>query len=649
MPVARVTAPQGPIASHDTIRWLDGPQAAVALAVLGQLLQGLLYVGARPWGVFTAIGLSLVVVGGWLLWRVWRGEDRWSVWGLVALSVVQAVVLIAFLSSDAYQAQPPRGLLRWLVSGCLLDFLGLAVLGGLLSATWVLPARALLAVGSVVLSLWLCEGVLVWRRYRAAPDAFAPREPMKPGDAPYAPPGFLFNEVPSVPLVGGQVFNDEKIGWRMTAYSEFDYDYPSNPRGYFHEVPVFGPLDPKLWATVRRTYMGPPPSSPVAREKRLTWDTRPWRNADGTTTAALRYNGFPIRAGGALHFRCRLRASRGITAKARLTVGRPPFTALAEGEPRTVGGEFQDFEWTLVSQTADVRGALELGFVSAHGAYVDLEDAVLQTTVQTDVGLLHYTVRSVFNSYGFRDAEREVRRPAGVWRMVCLGDSFTEGMGVHTSDLFTHRLEETLNRLDGKPEPRYEVLNWGQRGYDTRQEREVFERFGAEFSPQVVLLVMVENDDFNRRTELLENARKGLGAVGEAFDLMQLAEQAHSRHAAHHYEACAQDADKLLKLCQAQGAQLAIVVFRHDRLPGWDELLATMRPWAEERKVPLLDLGESLLVRFGNKDLTVHPTDEHPNEIAHRAAAEALAPFLAAQGLLGPDPPKVPPLETPQP
>ena len=41
-------------------------------------------------------------------------------------------------------------------------------------------------------------------------------------------------------------------------------------------------------------------------------------------------------------------------------------------------------------------------------------------------------------------------------------------------------------------------------------------------------------------------------------------------------------------------------------------------------------------------DLWVHPSDQHPNDEGHRIAAEAIAQFVLADGLLAPDPSQVP-------
>ena len=52
-----------------------------------------------------------------------------------------------------------------------------------------------------------------------------------------------------------------------------------------------------------------------------------------------------------------------------------------------------------------------------------------------------------------------------------------------------------------------------------------------------------------------------------------------------------------------------------------------------DKNVPLLDLLPAYRC-YRAEDLWVHPTDHHPNEIAHRIAAEELLRFLQDRGLL---------------
>jgi hypothetical protein len=48
------------------------------------------------------------------------------------------------------------------------------------------------------------------------------------------------------------------------------------------------------------------------------------------------------------------------------------------------------------------------------------------------------------NSAGFRDVERPVASLPGVYRIMCVGDSYTWGWGVEQEQIYTHLLGRWL-------------------------------------------------------------------------------------------------------------------------------------------------------------------------------------------------------------
>ncbi len=78
-------------------------------------------------------------------------------------------------------------------------------------------------------------------------------------------------------------------------------------------------------------------------------------------------------------------------------------------------------------------------------------------------------------------------RPAGVRnRVLFLGDSFTYGLGAADDETFVGRLTAAW--------PDREVANGGANGYGTRNCLAVLDRFGAEFRPDLTVLVFFWND-----------------------------------------------------------------------------------------------------------------------------------------------------------
>lgn len=76
-----------------------------------------------------------------------------------------------------------------------------------------------------------------------------------------------------------------------------------------------------------------------------------------------------------------------------------------------------------------------------------------------------YTQR--VNKLGLRGAETTVEKPAGVFRILTLGDSFTMGKGVADGETYSVYLEESLNRSAGESckVKKFEVLNGGVDSY----------------------------------------------------------------------------------------------------------------------------------------------------------------------------------------
>ena len=92
----------------------------------------------------------------------------------------------------------------------------------------------------------------------------------------------------------------------------------------------------------------------------------------------------------------------------------------------------------------------------------------------------------VQNSYGHRGKFYSVPREKNKYRILVLGDSFTEGSQVNEEDLFSAYLE--------RKNPDMEVINAGVGGYGTVQEYLYLASDGLTLAPDLVLLMVYEND-----------------------------------------------------------------------------------------------------------------------------------------------------------
>lgn len=78
-------------------------------------------------------------------------------------------------------------------------------------------------------------------------------------------------------------------------------------------------------------------------------------------------------------------------------------------------------------------------------------------------------------------------KPAGKFRMVMLGDSFTFGLFVNTFENYTEVLENSLNKTDCPPYTGFEVINLGVSAYDVGFSAERFRLRGQKYTPDLVV------------------------------------------------------------------------------------------------------------------------------------------------------------------
>jgi hypothetical protein len=258
------------------------------------------------------------------------------------------------------------------------------------------------------------------------------------------------------------------------------------------------------------------------------------------------------------------------------------------------------------------------------------------------------------NSRGYRDLERAVPKPAGLRRVVALGDSFAWGAGVEFDDAYPQRLERALGRQgDG----RWEVVNLALPGMRTVDEAATLTREGLAYRPDLVLLGYVLNDsegkDASEARRAAEWTEGGGGPPPSAWDRSALvgfvrgrlwATSQNRRRQAAYRDLYADDApgwraarQALLDIgaaCQGEGIPLVVAIFplfgnpMDERYP-FAELHARVGEAARAAGARVVDLLPAY--RGLRWDLLVvdGAADEHPNELAHRIAADTLLPVLA--------------------
>jgi lysophospholipase L1-like esterase len=259
--------------------------------------------------------------------------------------------------------------------------------------------------------------------------------------------------------------------------------------------------------------------------------------------------------------------------------------------------------------------------------------------------------RRPVNSRGYRDLERVQPQPAGVRRLVCIGDSFTWGVSVLFDDAWPQRVERILSRERGE---RWEAVNLGEPGLNSVQEARKLASEGFAYEPDVVVVAYVLNDsedetaaEARRAADWVEEQRRGpslspldrsalvrlvRARVWATLENRRRIEGFRSMYADGYagWAAARQALKTMGGLSRERGVPLVVAIF-----PLFGNPLDEGYPFAEvhakvaqaaaeagAQVVDLLPLYRGLDWRLLVVD---GADDEHPNEIAHRVAAQAIA------------------------
>jgi hypothetical protein len=255
-----------------------------------------------------------------------------------------------------------------------------------------------------------------------------------------------------------------------------------------------------------------------------------------------------------------------------------------------------------------------------------------------------------YNKQGFRDREIVPKR-SGVKRVVFVGDSFTEGMGVVEKATAPRIVESLLYADDSK----IEVFNLGVRALDFPELESLFEK-ALEFEPDAVVFSMVLNDgdrsqEMTRRwprvndwimvrqdaPSWIERHSRFAAFIGHRYELMRVTWDTTAWYRALYSD---ENRDGWMRtraalrrakvVIEARGGRLGVALWpllvgleTEDAYP-FAAAHAQIQRGVERTGLPFVDLWPVLRGRR-SENLWVHPSDLHPNEVAQTLAAGKLA------------------------
>jgi hypothetical protein len=127
-----------------------------------------------------------------------------------------------------------------------------------------------------------------------------------------------------------------------------------------------------------------------------------------------------------------------------------------------------------------------------------------------------HPVRIRTNSHSLRGPEIDFHKKANQFRLLMLGDSYTEAFQVDEAASHTARLEQLLH--SGFPGLDFQVINTGVGGYGTGQELLYFQTQGKKYMPDLVVLNVCTND-FSDDADRYSGIRPIFHAVNDSLQL----------------------------------------------------------------------------------------------------------------------------------
>jgi len=103
------------------------------------------------------------------------------------------------------------------------------------------------------------------------------------------------------------------------------------------------------------------------------------------------------------------------------------------------------------------------------------------------------------NRWGFRDRDRTLEKPPGVFRIALVGDSAVEAVHVQPDQVMNIQMEKQLQQQGYR---NIEVMNFAVEGIGTTQELLLYKNQVRQFHPDLVIILFSDNDVMNNSSTL---------------------------------------------------------------------------------------------------------------------------------------------------
>lgn len=260
-----------------------------------------------------------------------------------------------------------------------------------------------------------------------------------------------------------------------------------------------------------------------------------------------------------------------------------------------------------------------------------------------------------------RDFFYPAAKEPGTFRVIVVGDSFTFGGKLQFDDTFPKRLERMLNL--NRNHRRVEVLNWGVPGFSTRNEEVLVRRAGRDFHADLVILEITLNDPELKPYKVTHSFQDNQGDVVVSHWIFNYWKSlgylvrriyntiTHDDYKKYYFDLYEkQDTWNNFKIGIRRIHQIASTekvpvlgvifpLFSHpldERYP-FAPLHEKIEQYLSSQSFPYLDLFSNYQGIPPERLQAMPGKDSHPNEIAHRIAADAIYHELLLRDLVPED------------
>ena len=269
-------------------------------------------------------------------------------------------------------------------------------------------------------------------------------------------------------------------------------------------------------------------------------------------------------------------------------------------------------------------------------------------------GITFYPKYYTTNSFGFRDREFSLDKPANTKRILVLGDSFTFGMGLKDGKTaYPKVLERLLNQ--SSTQEKYDVINAGKKGYNTSQELYLLKKDGLVLSPDMVLLGYYLNDTepsdlkisvLGKEPGFFKNIDKFLCQRFFSWYIIRTKKLPNFKKLNKDYndyitsESVLRQHEKsfaeMVQLLENKQIPLFVVIippccYQTGNNGFTEKSLAHIRKLSNKYNLPTLDLSpvmDDLSQKHPCKNLVAGKYDSHPSELVHEVYAQHIHSFL---------------------